>query len=168
MRNIIYILAVFALCFGFKAQAQNYEVVLLKDKLKTLQTFEKEKLEYLIFGTPALLILNDNPTYAWNKGKDIETVDVSMPKMSLMTNNIYGKDFGNAKLLILRFEEGDIFQLKENQLDLFQNLQYVVIRYHISISEQEIVNRIINLKLNNSLKDLVFLLDPNNGTDEEI
>src|SRR6218665_2365872 len=106
MRNIIYILAVFALCFGFKAQAQNYEVVLLKDKLKTFQTVEKEQLEYLIFGTPALLILNDNPTYAWNKGKDIETVDVSMPKMSLMTNNIYGKDFGNAKLLILRFEEG--------------------------------------------------------------
>ena len=168
MKNIIYILAVFALCFGFKAQAQNYEVVLLKDKLNTLQTVDKEKLEYLIFGTPALLILNTPPTYAWNTGKDIETVDVSMPEMGLMTNNIYGKDFGNTKLLILRFEEGDIFQLKENQLDLFQNLQYVVIRYHVSISEQEIVNRIINLKLNNSLKDLVFLLDPNNGTDEEI
>lgn len=168
MKNIIYILAVFALCFGFKAQAQNYEVVLLKDKLNTLQTVDKEKLEYLIFGTPALLILNTPPTYAWNTGKDIETVDVSMPEMGLMTSNKYGKDFGNTKLLILRFEEGDIFQLKENQLDLFQNLQYVVIRYHVSISEQEIVNRIINLKLNNSLKDLVFLLDPNNGTDEEI
>jgi|SRR5690554_5363611 len=168
MRNLINILTVFALCFAFKAQGQNYEIVFVKDKLQKLKVAEKEELEHLIFGTPALLILDDEPTYAWNKEKDVEIVDVIAEKISLLNNNRFANDFNNATLLILRFEEDDKFELTENHLSNLQNIKYVLIKYHISISEKEIMNRITNLKLSNSLKDLVFLLDPNNGTDEEI
>lgn len=159
---------VFVLCLGFKAQAQNHEVVFLKEIQEKLPTVDKERLEYLIYSTPALLILDDEPVYVWNKDKNIETVDVNAEKLELLKNNQFADDFNSANLLILRFEENDKFLLNNVKFNLFNNLKYILIRYHNNISDDTVINTVSNLSLGNNLNNVIFLLEPNTGTDEEL
>lgn len=157
----------FALCIAFKSQGQNYEVTSLHDKLNTLSSTEKSNVEYLLFGTPALLILNDDATYVWNEGKDTETIDVESTKKQLLTQTTYIKDFDTAKALILRYNKGDQFQISEDHFQYFKNLKYILIKHDKSFSEQHIKQVIGALSLGNYLNGVVFLLESNSGSDEE-
>ena len=164
---VLYIAIFFALGFGFKAQGQNYEVKSLHDKLNMLPSTEKSNVEYLLFGTPALLILNEEATYVWNKGKDIETIDVELTNKKLLTDVSYAKDFKKAIALILRYNKGDVYEISESHFQYFKSLKYILIKHDKSISEQEIKEVIDNLVLQNDLKEVIFLLESNSGIDEE-
>lgn len=166
-KAVLYITMFFALCFTFKAQGQNYEVISLHDKLNMLSSTEKSNVEYLLFGTPALLILNEEATYVWNEGKDTETVDVESTKRHLLTETTYINDFNKAKALILRYNKGDQFQISEKLFEYFKNLKYILIKYDKSISEQHLKEVVSNLLLGNDLNGVVFLLESNSGSDEE-
>lgn len=166
--NIVYIILSFVLCFGFKAQAQNAKVVMLKDYSNTLQSAEKERLKYLIYGTPALLMLEAESSYLWNEGKNIETVDVLQKDVDLLTKSQYKGDFKNCQILILRLEEGDTFKLTAEHFKFFEKLKYVLVRYDVSFLRKNVENQLSDLKLEGQLNGLVFLLEPNDSTDEQL
>lgn len=157
-----------SLCFSIKTQAQNTISRTLSEELESLTGIDKERLEGFIYGTPALLILEDEPIYVWNKEKNIEVVDVRGIKVNLLSNTNYYNDFKFAKILILRLESGDVFQIDDEVLNNFKSLQYIVIKYNNELLLTDIQSKLNSLSLDNELENLVFLLDFNNGSDGEI
>ncbi|WP_270088637.1 hypothetical protein [Sphingobacterium sp. SYP-B4668] len=162
MKSIICIVLFFALCFGFKAQAQEASIKTVSEELETLQGDAKEKLEFLMYGSPPKLLFDeaDKPVYLWNTDKKIENVEITgKGQFDFLLSDTYANDYRNTKILVLRIKKSEIFDLKSEELKFFNSLEYLVVQFEEENSRPSILNQLTSLKLVEKLKDVNFLLE---------
>ncbi|MBB1140987.1 hypothetical protein [Myroides sp. WP-1] len=170
-RNIQYILLVFVLCFGIKAQAQQINLKTVNEELELLQGEAREKLDFLLYSTPPKLFIDDDGSmnYIWNQDRAIESVEVfGKNQFTLLTNETHATDFRSAKVLILRLYNNETFEVNETLFNYFTALNYIIVQYESERAKQTIVNQMSQLKQAEKFRDVTFLLDKiNKGDDYE-
>ncbi|RNL81681.1 hypothetical protein ED312_18270 [Sinomicrobium pectinilyticum] len=149
MKKITYIAAIICLCFLWKGQAQNTKIVSLEKKQSTSGKQEGKDLEYLKAGTPYKLSFTkeSGPLYAWNKEGGVEVVefeDVSL--LHELKNARHAKDFNAAKLLIINWNNNGDIGIAEDDLAMFQNLRYILIRSYQPLNENLVAGLIHSLR----------------------
>lgn len=168
MRKYIYHMVLFlGLGLGCNALAQTPIIRTLDQEIKTLSLDDKQRLEGFLYGTPALLILEDPPTYAWNTNKAVEVVDITTQDIDQLLDPTYFKDFKSAKVLHLRVESDQNFDFTQEMLKAFTSLEYVLIKLNHEKMLSGIQTRLNAMNLNESWKDVVFLIELNTGNDGE-
>ena len=142
MKNIIYILAVFALCFGFKAQAQSF-ITEYNTKLNSLPKIHAQLLNNLINGAPSsLYVNNDNEPAIFQRPEHHYSKMMYINKQSDfgLLAKAYSNHLSNIEVINIEWNGTDVFDFSNSVLSQFSNLQYIYIRSYQNLSQQIIEN----------------------------
>ncbi|MGS2761115.1 hypothetical protein [Sinomicrobium sp. M5D2P9] len=161
MKKITYIATIVFLCFLWKGEAQNTKIVSLEKKQSTSGKQEARDLEYLKAGTPYKLSFTKErePLYIWNKEGGVEVVefeDVSL--LPELKNSRHTKDFNSAQLLIINWNNNGNIGIAEDDLVMFQNLRYILIRSYQPLNENLVTGLIRSLQSSDTGENGVEIL----------
>ncbi|SKC11854.1 hypothetical protein SAMN05660841_04352 [Sphingobacterium nematocida] len=138
--NIIYIVLLFALCFGFKAQAQKVKITEYGDKIAGLASEEeKETLDKLINGLPNSIYVNkDNKAQIFQRGdKIIESMSLRKSEDLEILEKVFVNMFKDIKIIEIEWNATDSFVLlNRNFLSQFPTLKYIYIKSYENLSQQ--------------------------------
>lgn len=143
MKNIIYILAVFALCFGFKAQAQKKpEITEYNIKLNSLPDTQAQLLNSLVNGAPSMIFINgeNKPTVYQRSGEQIKMMMLQMPSHLVPLLDAYKGELDALKVINIEWNGTDNFTFPTDFLAKLPSVEYVYIRSYQNLSQQIIEN----------------------------
>lgn len=138
-KAILYITMSFALCFTFKAQAQN-AVTDYNIKLNSLQNTQAEMLNNIINGPQSSVFVNNeqqSKIYI-RSGAQVNTVFVKNPSDFTLLSGTYANEMNTVKVLNIEWNSSDTFSFPNDLLSVLPNLEYVYIRSYQNLSKQTI------------------------------
>lgn len=130
MKNNIIIVLLFALCFGFKAQAQDSHVksISVDNILKGLSSEEQSQLKDRLYGRTSFIYVTSKGEvdFVETEGKPFEVIEIEdLNATSFLKGTILKSD--KCKVLILNV--GDTIPTTLNiDLSSFLSLEYILIR----------------------------------------
>lgn len=143
MKNIIYILAVFALCFGFKAQAQKKtEITEYNIKLNNIPDTQAQLLNGLVNGAPSMIFINaDNmPSVYKRPGEQIKMMMLQMPSHLDPLLEAYNGQLDAVKIINIEWNGTDTFTFPTDLLSKLSGLDYVYIGSYQNLSKPMVEN----------------------------
>lgn len=131
---------VLVLCLGFKAQAQSL-VTEYNAKLSGLTGMEKEILEDLVNGAPAMIFISadsDQPKAYQRSGEQIKMMMLNQPADLTRLLNAYKGQLEAVRVINIEWNGSDNFTFPTNLLEQLPSMQYVYIRSYQDLSKTKI------------------------------
>ncbi|MDM1354286.1 hypothetical protein [Myroides marinus] len=148
--NILYIVLIFALCFGFKAQAQN--IIGYHTKLDNLSSEQADQLIHLVNGPSTTIFVTEQNEADIFKGN---TTQVAIMKITQSSDfdklaQHFEKQMNEVVVLDIEWDGQEELVMPDGLLEQMPNLKYIYIRSNEVLNTSVIQNRFSNLinKLN--------------------
>lgn len=140
MKSNIIIILLFALCFGFKAQAQIDKIISLEEMKESAAW---EPLAKMLYAPSSRLVFanESEPTHVWPEDGAVKVVDVQNAKsFDLLKSSVYAKAIGTAEILLINVDLKEVkgTVLKSEHLTAFSKLRYIVIRSYEKLDENRV------------------------------
>lgn len=139
-KSVFYSIMVLVLCLGFKAQAQSL-VTEYNAKLSGLTGMEKEILEDLVNGAPAMIFISadsDQPKAYQRSGEQIKMMMLNQPADLTRLLNAYKGQLEAVRVINIEWNGSDNFTFPTNLLEQLPSMQYVYIRSYQDLSKTKI------------------------------
>lgn len=144
-KNIQYILLVFLLCFGIKAQAQI--VTAYEAKLRSLSTIETGKLDHLVNGAPSSMFVTfENEAKVYYGNGDL-VLGMSIAKVADITQlaTTFENKLNEIEIINIEWDGQEEIVLPIALLNKMSNLKYIYIRSYQVLNESLIQSRFQNM-----------------------
>lgn len=124
-----YIIIVFVLCFGIKAQAQN-AILGYDQKLSKLSELEASNLNYLANGAPTSMFVTVDSEAKIHQGNTQEVVEMSIERTSDFTklSEFYSNKLSEVVLINIIWSGKEQILMLEDLMIQLKNLKYIYIR----------------------------------------
>lgn len=139
-KSVFYSIMVLVLCLGFKAQAQSL-ITEYNAKLSGLTGMEKEILEDLVNGAPAMIFISadsDQPKAYQRSGEQIKMMMLNQPADLTRLLNAYKGQLEAVRVINIEWNGSDNFTFPTNLLEQLPSMQYVYIRSYQDLSKTKI------------------------------
>lgn len=139
-KSVFYSIMVLVLCLGFKAQAQSL-ITEYNAKLSGLTGMEKEILEDLVNGAPAMIFISadsDQPKAYQRSGEQIKMMMLNQPADLTRLLNAYKGQLEAVRVINIEWNGSDNFTFPTNLLEQLPSMQYVYIRSYQDLSKEDI------------------------------
>lgn len=150
--NILYIILILVLCFGFKAQAQNSQVKTIIDKKNTLTHSEAQKFEEMITGQTSFVYVSRNSNVSFIEREGTECKVIFLEKIStepVLKSSPYQSFIASSEILLVDTSDGnDYTEIVNIDFKTYSNLKTIVIITYtdIDLSKlQELVSTVQEL-----------------------
>lgn len=143
--NILYIVLIFALCFGFKAQAQN--IIGYQTKLDNLGSEQADQLIHLVNGPSTTIFVTEQDKADIFKGN---TTQVTIMKINQSSDfdkltQQFGQQLNEVVVLDIEWDGKEELVIPGVLLEQMSNLKYIYIRSYEMLNTSVIQNRFSNL-----------------------
>jgi len=141
MKNIsIYIILVFALCFGLKAQAQQPVIMEYSAKLAGLSELQAQLLDGLINGASSMVFIDSegSPDIYQRGDEQVKKIMLRRPSEFDSIVKTYGDQLAGVQVINIEWNGTDVFTFPTNTMSTLPNLEYVHIRSYQNLSPQTI------------------------------
>src|SRR5690606_4332961 len=139
-KSVFYSIMALVLCLGFKAQAQSL-ITEYNAKLSGLTGMEKEILEDLVNGAPAMIFISadsDQPKAYQRSGEQIKMMMLNQPADLTRLLNAYKGQLEAVRVINIEWNGSDNFTFPTNLLEQLPSMQYVYIRSYQDLSKTKI------------------------------
>ncbi|MDR0228490.1 MAG: hypothetical protein LBI72_05430 [Flavobacteriaceae bacterium] len=139
--NILYIILILVLCFGFKAQAQN--IVAYETKLKSLSNVKADELNHLVNGaTTAIFVTEQNaPELYIGKAVGVSVMRVRHTSDFVKLESQFKDVVKEVTLLDVEWNGKEEIILPVGLLEKMSNLKYIYIRSYDYLDSTVIKNK---------------------------
>lgn len=149
-KSVFYSIMVLVLCLGFKAQAQSL-ITEYNAKLSGLTGMEKEILEDLVNGAPAMIFISadsDQPKAYQRSGEQIKMMMLNQPADLTRLLNAYKGQLEAVRVINIEWNGSDNFTFPTNLLEQLPSMQYVYIRSYENLTSSLIASSFQTLLAN--------------------
>lgn len=143
--NILYIILIFALCFGIKAQAQN--IIAYQTKLNSLSDTQAKQLNHLLNGASTFITIADQNEAEIHKGNTtiVSTMKVSQSSDFVKLVQRFEDKLTEITVLSIEWNGQEEIVLPAALLNKMSNLKYIYIRSYETLNPTIIQNRFSSL-----------------------
>lgn len=150
IKAVLYITMFFALCFGFKAQAQiaSSRILTLSELLTTKSATEAEYFTLLKNGTPHKLFFSNNNevVHGWEMQGVVKVVEFESSNALISAQKKeFLNDLSTTEMIVLNMSAQDNLTLLNDVVLMTPNLRYIVTKSYNSFSKSEIQSLLGNL-----------------------
>ncbi|TDQ76047.1 hypothetical protein [Sphingobacterium yanglingense] len=144
--NIIYTTILIALCFVFKAQAQN-PITAYHTKLESLSEAEAEKLAYLANGTPASMYVAGENEPIIHRVDSEPVVNMSVTKSSDFKelSSAFNASLKDILFINVEWNGEENMVIPEYVLSKLANLKYIYVRSYEQLNPAVIQDRFADM-----------------------